>query len=332
MALRVDLGEKSYDVIVARGSLSRAGELLDLGRKVLVVTDDGVPSAYARTVAAQCKEPCLVTLPAGEASKSLASFEQLCRAMLRHGMSRSDCVVAVGGGMVGDLAGFAAASFMRGVDFYNIPTTLLSQVDSSIGGKVAIDMDGIKNCVGAFYQPAAVLIDPEVLSTLSPRLLAEGMAEAVKMALTFDAAFFGRMERSEATLDEIILRSLELKRDTVEQDEREQGLRQVLNFGHTIGHGIESVSGLYHGECVALGMLPMCAPLVRKRLEPVLTGLGLPTALRGYDTEAVWAAMCHDKKKSGSGFTVIFVPEAGRFERKKLSEGELYALVKEALA
>lgn len=331
MSVRIELAEKSYDVHTGRGLLNRCGELLDLQRKVLVVTDDGVPAAYAAAVAARCGEPVVYTLPAGEQSKSLANFEELCRAMLSHGMSRGDCVVAVGGGMVGDLAGFAASAYMRGIDFYNIPTTLLAQVDSSIGGKVAVDMDGIKNCIGAFYQPRGVIVDADVLQTLPRRLLAEGMAEAIKMALTFDAALFARMEAGTAALDEIIERSLQLKAAVVEQDEREQGLRRVLNFGHTIGHGIEAVSGLYHGECVALGMLPMCVPAVRARLVPLLQHWGLPVTL-DCDAEAVLAAAGHDKKKNRRGFTAVFVPEAGCFEQRNISEAELFTLIKEALA
>ncbi|MBR4868020.1 MAG: 3-dehydroquinate synthase, partial [Clostridia bacterium] len=190
MILPLSLGERSYDIVIRRGVLHQASEFLQLDRKVLIVTDDGVPAEYAQTVAAQCADPLVVTLPQGESTKCMASFEQLCRAMLEHGFTRTDCVVAVGGGVMGDLAGFAAASFMRGIDFYNIPTTLLSQVDSSIGGKVAIDLDGVKNCIGAFYQPKKVLIDPNTLLTLDPRHIAAGLAEAVKMAATFDKDLF----------------------------------------------------------------------------------------------------------------------------------------------
>lgn len=154
---------------------------------MLVVTDSGVPAAYAAAVAGACELAQICTLPAGESSKSFESYQLLLRAMLRLGMTRGDCVAAVGGGIAGDLAGFAAATYMRGVDFYNIPTTLLSQVDSSIGGKTAIDMDGVKNIVGAFHQPRAVLIDPDTLRTLPPRQISAGLAESVKMALTSDA-------------------------------------------------------------------------------------------------------------------------------------------------
>ena len=167
MQIITELGKNSYAVTIERGALSRAGSYMNLNRKVLVVTDSGVPAQYAQTVAACCATPVIVTIAQGEESKNIRNFEALCRAMLQNGFTRTDCVVAVGGGVVGDLAGFAAASFMRGIDFYNIPTTVLSQVDSSIGGKVAIDLDGIKNCVGAFHQPKAVLIDPEVLRMIT---------------------------------------------------------------------------------------------------------------------------------------------------------------------
>ena len=183
MKLDVKLGRDSYPILIARGMLAEAGQYLALARRVLVVTDDGVPTQYARRVLDACEAAhgvgVLVTLPQGEASKTLANFEMLCRVMLENGFTRKDCVAAVGGGVVGDLAGFAAACYMRGIDFYNIPTTLLSQVDSSVGGKTAVDLGGIKNIVGAFHQPRAVLIDPEVLKTLDARQFACGAAEII---------------------------------------------------------------------------------------------------------------------------------------------------------
>ena len=317
MEIRVELGANSYTVTVERGALAQADRYMKLDRKVLVVTDSGVPAAYAQTVAACCKAPVVVTLPQGEGSKNLENFALLCRAMLSGGFTRTDCVVAVGGGVVGDLAGFAAASFMRGIDFYNIPTTVLSQVDSSIGGKVAIDMDGVKNCVGAFHQPKAVLIDPEVLQTLPARQIANGLAEAVKMALTFDEGLLSLFEADDplARIDEIIAASLRIKAAVVKADEKESGLRRVLNFGHTIGHGIETAAGLdglYHGECVALGMLPMCSEALRPRVQGILEKLGLPTVCSA-DPETVWAAMSHDKKLSGDTITLVRCPQAGTF-------------------
>ena len=322
MQIPVKLGKNTYTVTVQRGTLSQIGTIYNLNRRVLVVTDSGVPAQYAETVASQCKAPTVVTVPQGEGSKSMAVLETLCREMLVNGFTRTDCVVAVGGGVVGDLAGFAAASYMRGIDFYNVPTTTLSQVDSSIGGKVAINMAGIKNCVGAFYQPRGVLVDPDVLSTLPARQVANGLAEAVKMAVTFDKNLFSVFENTDPLehLDDIIAAALRIKADVVRQDEKEKGLRRVLNFGHTIGHGIESaghLQDLYHGECVALGMLPMCAPAVRERLMAVLQKLQLPTT-HTVNRDAVWAALSHDKKLDGDTLTVILCDQIGTFTMQSL--------------
>ena len=315
MIIPVNLGTDSYDIVLERGCIRRAGELLRLDRKVMVVTDDGVPEAYAKTVAGQCREARIETLPQGEENKNFAGFERLLRAMLDFGMTRKDCVAAVGGGVIGDMAGFAAACYMRGIDFYNIPTTVLSQVDSSIGGKTAIDLDGIKNIVGAFYQPKRVLIDPEVLETLPDRQVANGMAEAVKMAVCFDAEGFALAEgyRIGDRPDRLIENALRIKKRVVEEDVKEQGLRRALNFGHTLGHGIESLhaeNGLYHGECVALGMLPMCSDAVRPRLKTVLERLGLPTVC-GADPGRVMAAVIHDKKADHGKIMAVVCEEAG---------------------
>ena len=327
MIIPVNLGTDSYDIVLERGCIRRAGELLRLDRKVLVVTDDGVPEAYAKTVADQCGEARIEILPQGEENKNFAGFERLLRAMLDFGMTRKDCVAAVGGGVIGDMAGFAAACYMRGIDFYNIPTTVLSQVDSSIGGKTAIDLDGIKNIVGAFYQPKRVLIDPEVLETLPDRQVANGMAEAVKMAVCFDAEGFALAEgyRIGDRPDRLIENALRIKKRVVEEDVKEQGLRRALNFGHTLGHGIESLhaeNGLYHGECVALGMLPMCSDAVRPRLKTVLERLGLPTVC-GADPGRVMAAVIHDKKADHGKIMAVVCEEAGSCRIMPMTPEEL---------
>ena len=313
MIIPVNTNSGSYDIILEAGSLHKAGEYLDLYRRALIVTDDGVPETYAQCVAAQCREPLVIRLPQGESSKSLSAYGSLLSTMLQAGFTRSDCVVAVGGGMVGDLAGFAAATYMRGIDFYNIPTTVLSQVDSSVGGKTAVNLDGVKNMIGAFYQPKRVLMDPDTLGTLSQRQIAGGLAEAVKMALTSDADLFAFFEKEDAAdnLPFIIERSVRIKKTVVEQDERDHDLRRILNFGHTIGHGIESCgSGLYHGECVALGMIPMCGPSVWQRLLPVLERLGLPTSCE-LDADQVYQAMLHDKKTESGQINVVKVYSVG---------------------
>ncbi len=320
MTIHMNLGEDSYDIIVKRGVLARANQHLNLNRRVLVVTDSGVPAEYAETIAAQCKDGVICTVEQGEASKSLDTFGKLLQTMLDRGFSRKDCVVAVGGGVVGDLSGFAASAYMRGIDFYNIPTTLLSQIDSSIGGKTAINFGGVKNIVGAFYQPKKVLIDPELLRTLPCRQIANGLAEAVKMALTSDKELFDIFENKDigSNLDEIIIRSLNIKKNVVEQDEKESGLRKILNFGHTVGHGIESSEGmieLYHGECVALGMIPMCGETIRPRVIEVLKKCSLYRTL-AYDWEKIAEAAFHDKKADGDTVTVTTVNEVGCFEMK----------------
>ena len=323
MIISMNLGADSYDILLERGALSKADRHFKLDRKVLIVTDSGVPAEYAETVASCCKAPYIEVFPQGEAQKNMDTYQNILARLVKEGFSRTDCVVAVGGGVTGDMAGFAAASYMRGIDFYNVPTTLLSQVDSSIGGKVAIDFKGFKNIVGAFYQPKGVLIDPEVLKTLPARQISNGLAEAIKMAATNDQELFEFIERNDpfVNLDMIIEGSLRIKKSVVEQDTKEQGLRRVLNFGHTAGHAIETVSGLsglYHGECVALGMLIMADPEPRERLRAVLEKVGLPTAYT-YEKEKVIKAMTMDKKVAGGMITVVDLPAIGRFELNKIS-------------
>ena len=306
------LGENGCLITVARGLLAEAGRCFRLDRRVLVVTDDGVPAEYARALAAQCAVPTLVTIPQGEASKSLAQYERLLQTLLEHGFTRADCVVAVGGGMVCDLAGFAAATYQRGIDFYSVPTTLLAQLDAAVGGKNGCDLGGVKNQVGTIRQPLAVLIDSDLLNALPPRQLANGLAEAVKAGLIADPALFALLEAgaTDAALPEIIERALAVKSRLVLQDETEQGARRLLNFGHTLGHGYEAVTGLLHGECVALGMLPMCSPELRPRVEALLRRLGLPTRVEA-DPEAVLAAALHDKKRDGDRIHIVTAQDVG---------------------
>lgn len=335
MTIHMNLGKDSYDIIVERGILAKINQQLNLDRRALIVTDSGVPEEYAETVAAQCKESVICTIGTGEGAKSLETFGTLLQTMLDHGFSRKDCVVAVGGGVVGDVSGFAASAYMRGIDFYNIPTTLLSQIDSSIGGKTAINFGGVKNVVGAFYQPKRVLVDPELLKTLPPRQIANGLAEAIKVSLTSDKELFDIFEKQviEEHIDEIIIRSLIIKKDVVEQDEKEAGLRRILNFGHTVGHGIESSEGmseLYHGECVALGMLPMCGEAIRQRVVGVLKKCNLYRTI-AYDWDKIAVAAFHDKKADGDTILVTTVDEIGRFEIKAMKCLDVIDVAKKVL-
>ena len=332
MNIHMNLKENSYDIVVERGILAHAGETLNLQRRVLIVTDSNVPESYAEAVAKQCKQPVVCIVQPGEGSKSLEGFGKLLQKMLDNGFSRKDCVVAVGGGVVGDLSGFAASAYMRGIDFYNIPTTLLSQIDSSIGGKTAINFGNVKNIVGAFYQPKKVLIDSELLNTLPERQISNGLAEAIKMALTSDSELFDLFENKDIkeNMDEIIVRSLNIKKNVVEQDEKESGLRKILNFGHTIGHGIESsenMSQLYHGECVALGLIPMCDEKIRPRVIEVLKKCNLYNMIE-FDWDKITEAAFHDKKADGEFVTVTTVSEIGRFELKTMKCSEVIDIAK----
>ena len=333
MIIPLDLGCHSYDIILERGAIKKAGELLgiDKGRKVLVVTDTGVPRIYADTVAWCFDDSHIFIFPEGEKSKNFDTYRVICQTLCDAHFTRKDAVIAVGGGVVGDMAGFAAATYMRGIDFYNIPTTLLSQVDSSIGGKTAIDLGKIKNIIGAFHQPKKVIIDPDVLGTLPKRQIANGLAESIKMAAKFDKDAFELFlsENYMDNIEKIIEGSLKIKRYVVQQDEKETGLRKVLNFGHTIGHGIEASAEygeLYHGECVALGMIPMCGENVRDKMITALKNVGLPTEFN-YDKEKVYEALCHDKKSQGKSITVVKCDEIGTFTFCEMANEELKNLI-----
>lgn len=331
MTIRVDLANDSYDINIDKGLLDRVEEEINLNRKVLIITDSGVPAEYAIKVKEKCKEGIIETIPFGEDSKSLVSFERMQKVMLEAGFSRHDAVVAVGGGVVGDLAGFVAASYMRGIDFYNIPTTILSQIDSSIGGKTAVNFMGVKNIIGAFYQPKKVLIDTEVYKTLSNRLVANGLAEGVKMALTNDKVLFESIESGyeEADLYKFIPGAIAIKKMVVEEDVKEKGLRKVLNFGHTIGHGIEVASDgkLLHGESVGIGMLMMCSSEVKARLIPVMEKLGLPTRAE-FDVDKALEAISHDKKSKVGAISTVYVPAVGEFEFKDMTMDEIADVVR----
>ena len=326
------LGENSYNITVGRDILNIAAEIFDLNRKVVVVTDTGVPTEYARTVASLCADAKTVTVPAGEGAKSLDVYGRVVNEITAFGLTRRDAIVAVGGGVVGDLAGFVASTYMRGIDFYNIPTTLLSQVDSSIGGKCALNHTGVKNIIGSFYQPKGVLIDISLLATLDKRQISAGLAEAVKMAATFDKALFEKFERLSAEdliCEDIIISALNIKKRVVEKDEREGGLRRVLNFGHTFGHAIEAkeeMRGLLHGECVAIGMCYVSARAAKKRLVSVLEKLDLPTEYNGSIKDAL-NLVFHDKKCEGESVSVIFCDEIGSYREVKLRVSDFSKMI-----
>lgn len=334
MILPVNTSMGQYNIVLRRGALNDIASHYDINKRALIVTDSGVPSEYAEKVASQFKNAIIKTIPQGEKSKCFDTFRELLEVLSENEFSRSDCIVAVGGGVVGDLSGFTASTYMRGIDFVNIPTTLLSQVDSSIGGKTAIDFGGYKNTVGAFYQPKVVIIDPDVLKTLSTRQFNNGLAESIKMAATSDAELFNILENDSAYtyIDTVIERSLKIKRAVVEEDEKELGLRRVLNFGHTAAHAIETATGLgdfLHGECVAIGMLPFSSENARKRIKNVLEKYQLPTDI-AFSSEELLSALRHDKKANAKGVNAVLVNEIGSFVFKFIEFNELDEIIKGA--
>ncbi|NLJ69955.1 MAG: 3-dehydroquinate synthase [Clostridiaceae bacterium] len=333
MRLNVNLGKNSYEILIQRNCLSQAATELNLKRKVLIVSDSGIPTQYIENIAGQCENSVIKIIPQGENNKNIKQFTNLCNVLIDNNFTRTDAIVGIGGGVVGDLAGFVAASYMRGIDFYNIPTTLLSQIDSSVGGKTAINMQQVKNIIGAFYQPKKVLIDPDVLTTLPERQKVSGIAEAIKMATTSNADFFDFLLQQDAwqNIEKVIAESLKIKISVVEQDEKEAGLRKVLNFGHTIGHAIEAnfSSELYHGECVALGMLYFSSKQVKEKLKIILHKYGLPTEI-ALNPDLIYKSILHDKKAEGNQITIVSVPEIGSFELKKISINDLKTLLIDA--
>lgn len=337
--ITVSLGARSYPICIERGLIDRLGGPVReaLGeRAVMIVTDDNVAPLYLARAEASLRAAGLrvsgVTLPHGERTKCLSRLEELYHALCAANITRADAVLALGGGVIGDLAGLAAATYLRGVRFVQVPTTLLAQVDSSVGGKVAVDLPEGKNLVGAFYQPEAVFCDPDTLDTLSAEYWRDGLGEVVKYGCIGDETLFALLERCApggraalmAEIDTILSRCVQAKADVVAQDERDTGLRMTLNFGHTVAHAVETCQhydGLRHGEAVALGMrvvtrLTEARGLTEKgtaaRLDALLDRLGMPDRLPELPEEELIAAMGHDKKSSGKALRVIVLEKIGR--------------------
>jgi 3-dehydroquinate synthase len=359
-------GRGRYDILVGRGLLGEAGALIApvlRQRRLVVVTDRTVAALHldrfvAALDAAGIAHHAMV-LPPGEATKDFAHFARLCEDVLALGIERATAVVALGGGVVGDLAGFAAASLLRGLDLVQVPTTLLAQVDSSIGGKTAIDTRHGKNLVGAFHQPVLVLADIDVLATLPRRELLAGYAEVVKYGLIRDRAFYDWLEAQGAALvggdaaarQEAVRRSCAAKAEIVAADERETGERALLNFGHTFGHALEAAAGfgdrLNHGEAVALGMqlafdlsarLGFCPSSAAERVRRHLASVGLPTSLaavadRGLSAAALMTLMQKDKKVRDGRVTLILARDIGdAFISRDVAPAALAELLGAALA
>ena len=328
MDLQFHSGSTAYPIHIGQGILSHAGGVFALDRKVLIITDNGVPPQYAQAVLSCCPQGSIFTIEEGESHKSLACVEGILNDLLSKGFTRSDAIVAVGGGMVGDVAGFAAACYQRGIDWYNVPTTLLSQADSCVGGKTGVNLGGVKNAVGAFHQPKGVLVDTDTLATLSPRLLSEGMAEVIKMAATSDADLFRMIENGGYSLPELVSRAILIKVDVVLRDPKEKGERAVLNFGHTVGHAIEAAGKgeFYHGEAVAAGMMYFSTGEAKTRIEALLRRYNLPVS-DPFPADTLMRFASSDKKKSAGGFKTVWVDRIGSYSFRQLSEDDLRSVI-----
>ena len=359
--LQIDLGEKTYNIIVGEDYLEQFSFYIKevyKGDKLFVITDSNVDKLYKNEYEKMFKnfDYTVYVLEAGEKNKHIGVMQGIYSAMVEADIKRKDLVVAFGGGVVGDIAGFAAASFLRGINFIQIPTTIISQVDSSVGGKVGVDLPEGKNLIGAFHQPKLVLIDNKFLKTLTDRYFYDGFAEIVKYGCIYDKKFFEKLEKivdevSENSyaenykkimrehlmkyINEIVMRSCEIKKEVVEKDEKEENLRMILNFGHTIGHAIEQYTNydVYsHGEAISTGMIDIIRIGVQKnitqngqleRVKNLLEKLNLPTEIK-YPIEKIKEIMKRDKKSISGGINFVFLKEIGKVEIVKMNETEFF--------
>ncbi len=343
--LDVNIPGREYKIYIENGLLDACADLLSPfveGKKAALITDTNVDPLYSARLAAQLEKagakPFKIVVEAGENSKSLSVFENVCNEILENDFSRSDCVVALGGGVVGDLSGFVASTLLRGVTLVQVPTTLLSQVDSSVGGKTAVNLKAGKNLVGTFYQPSIVLIDVDTLSTLPEREVACGMAEIIKYAAIRDADMAERLLNGKYGMIGIIARCCEIKAEIVVNDEHDKGERMLLNFGHTIGHAVENYYGygtLSHGAAVAIGMCIMTEyaekmGYTKKGTLDIIKALnkkyGLPTECE-HRSELTKAAV-HDKKRVGDSINIVVVREMGQGYYIKVDKSVLNDITK----
>jgi 3-dehydroquinate synthase len=337
----VQLGNRSYAVKIAPGLLQKLGvecARLKLGHRCAIVTDTNVGRKFAKPVYESLVkagfEPVLITVPAGEKSKRISVVENCYDQLAAHRLERKSFIVALGGGVVGDLAGFVAATYLRGIDFVQVPTTLLAQVDSSVGGKTGVNLKAGKNLAGAFYQPRLVLCDLDTLKNLPEREFRTGIAEVIKYGIIFDVNLFARVEnclpkilkRDSKTLSEIVARCCEIKAEVVSQDETETGLRAILNFGHTIGHAIENGSGygkFLHGEAISIGQVAAAKLSQRilglperdvERIENLFARAGLPVQIKlnSAQRKKLFTAMKLDKKVSGGEIKFVLAEKIGK--------------------
>lgn len=332
--LKVDLGQESYDIVIEQGALAHLNDYIQSvyhGKKIMIISDDHVFAYYGKKVVEQLQgdyEVGHIVIAHGEQSKRFDILPDIYRQLLSFHLTRSDLIIALGGGVIGDLAGFVASTFLRGIPFIQIPTSLLAQVDSSVGGKVAVDLDEGKNLVGAFFNPLLVIIDPLTLKTLEPRFICDGMGEVIKYGCIFDRSLFSRLQSYASfealyqDIDDIIYRCVDLKRMVVEKDLYDFGNRLVLNFGHTLGHAIEQYyhyEKYSHGEAVSIGMVMLTQIAeekgltkrgVAKQIQEVLSHYQLPYQVN-ISMNDLKQAMLLDKKNINQQLSYILLHDIG---------------------
>lgn len=358
MKLDVNLGINSYAILIEKNSLKDLGQTIKgvfSGQKIAVITDENVNGFYGDLVETSLKaggfEVMKFVLPPGEKTKTMDSAMILYDKLLKAGISRKDLLLTLGGGVIGDLGGFVAATYLRGIDFVQVPTSLLAQIDSSVGGKVGVDLPMGKNLVGAFHQPKAVFIDSQTLSTLPEKFFIDGMGEAVKYGAIFDKDLFELMKKNnykkehldKLDMDALIERCCYWKKTVVEVDEKEAGRRALLNFGHTFAHGIEKVQnyvGYTHGEAVAIGMctitkgseaLGMTEKGTYEQLKALVISLGLPSEFPSELKEPVLEALWYDKKVVGSHINLILLKKMGESYMEKMTKEQVEEILSKGL-
>jgi len=342
---------KPYDVLIERGLLEETGRILKetLGRtcKVAILTDDTVDRLYGQQTEYSLQqsgfEVCRFAIPHGEENKTLPVWATMLDFLARHQLTRSDVIVALGGGVVGDMAGFAASSYLRGIPFMQIPTTLLAMADSSVGGKTGLNLEAGKNLAGAFYQPVKVLCDPDMLWTLKPEQLADGVAEVIKYGILGDQALFELLSGGHwhDQMLSVIETCVSAKARMVEKDEHDAGMRRLLNLGHTLGHAIEKCShySISHGHAVSIGMVyaarisekkGLCEQGVCAKISACLEANHLPVSAP-YGADELYAAAISDKKRAGNSITFILPTEIGRCELHKVEVSQLPEMIRMAM-
>ncbi len=322
--ITVRSGYRDYNIYIENDLLNRLEPHFNSDKQYVLIADDGIPEIYLEKIKNICPHLLQVTFPRGEKSKSLEAYERIVQILIANNISKDAIIIALGGGVTGDLAGFVASTYLRGIPYIQIPTTLLAQIDSSVGGKVAVNVGNTKNVIGQIYPPLKVLIDPLALKTLEKRQLMNGMAEMIKYGMIADEDFFNQIKNENvfSDMEKYISRSVEIKKEFVEKDELDNNVRQALNFGHTFGHAIESFYDFekyLHGEAVAIGMVRILSDNpIKAELVSVLKKYHLPTSDPVAANDLI-PYILKDKKNRSNISYFVDVPKIGTFEIKKLT-------------